>query len=163
LVCQTGNVNVKEEREIGSWRDADRALGRLARLQVRLGRMRERADARIAAIEERLGEESGLLLSEMDSLRRELERFFRENADGARSRTLPSGRIGLRVVSSLRISRPQTTLNRLTRRGLGDCIRVRHEIDLQALRRLDDAALRSVGVRRVKQETFYAVPGTVGK
>lgn len=140
------------------WRDADRVLARIARLQGRLGRMRARADERISAIEERVGEESVELLSEIADIRQELERFFRENADGLRSRTLPRGRIGLRFITRLEISRPKTTLRRLAQRGLGDCIRVRQEIDRQALRRLDAETLRSVGVKRVSHETFYAVP-----
>jgi len=143
---------------ICSWRDADRALGRIAGLQGRLGRMRARADERIGKIEERLGEESAGFLSEVEDLRQELERFFRENSDGLRSRTLPSGRIGLRLITRLEIARPKTTLHRLAQRGLGDCIRIRQEIDRQALRRLDSDALRSVGVKRVTRETFYAVP-----
>jgi phage host-nuclease inhibitor protein Gam len=120
--------------------------------------MRARADERIAKIEERLGEESAGFLSEVEDLRQELERFFRENSDGLRSRTLPRGRIGLRAITRLEIARPKTTLHRLAQRGLGDCIRIRQEIDRQALRRLDSDALRSVGVKRVTRETFYAVP-----
>mgnify|MGYP001087615038 CR=1 FL=1 len=143
---------------ICSWKDADRTLGRIARLQGRLGRMRARADERMSKIEERLGEESAGFLSEVEDLRQELERFFRENSDGLRSRTLPSGRIGLRFLTRLEIARPKTTLHRLAQRGLGDCIRIRQEIDRQALRRLDSDALRSVGVKRVTRETFYVVP-----
>jgi len=145
------------------WRDADRVLARIARLQGRLRRMRARADERISAIEERVGEESVELLSEIADIRQELERFFRENADGLRSRTLPRGRIGLRFITRLEISRPKTTLRRLAQRGLGDCIRVRQEIDRQALRRLDAETLRSVGVKRVSRETFYAVPKENGE
>jgi len=143
---------------ICSWKDADRALGRIARLQGRLWRMRTRANGRISKIEERLGEESVGFLSEVEDLRQELEGFFRENSDGLRSRTLPGGRIGLRVITRLEIARPKTTLHRLAQRGLGDCIRIRQEIDRQALRRLDSDALRSVGVKRVTRETFYAAP-----
>lgn len=143
---------------ICSWKDADRALGRIARLQGRLWRMRARANGRISKIEERLGEESVGFLSEVENLRQELEGFFRENSDGLRSRTLPGGRIGLRVITRLEIARPKTTLHRLAQRGLGDCIRIRQEIDRQALRRLDSDALRSVGVKRVTRETFYAAP-----
>lgn len=141
-----------------SWRDADQALARIARFEERLARMRERADERIATIEERLGEESTELLFEIAEIRQELEQFFKENSDGLRSRTLPSGRIGLRSVSHLEIKRPQTTLHRLAERGLGDCIRIRQAIDRQALRRLDAETLKSVGVKRVLRETFYAVP-----
>lgn len=143
---------------IGSWQDADQALALIAKLQHRLGRIRERADERIATIEERLGEESTELLSEIAELRQELEQFFKENSNGLRSRTLPSGRIGLRLVSRLEIKRPQNTLHRLAERGLGDCIRIRQEIDRQALTRLDQETLKSVGVKRVACEVFYAVP-----
>lgn len=141
-----------------SWRDADRALARIARVQGRLRRMRARADERISAIEERLGEESAELLSEAQEIRQELEGFFRENSEGVRSRTLPSGRIGVRLTSRIEITRPRTTLRRLAQRGLGDCIRIRQEIDRQALRRLDPQTLKSVGVKRMVREVFFAAP-----
>jgi phage host-nuclease inhibitor protein Gam len=153
----------KEIASVSCWRDADQALARITGAERRLARMRERADERIAAIEERLGEESAELLSEITELRQELEHFFRENSNGLRSRTLPSGRIGLRSTCQLEIKRPQTTLHRLAERGLGDCIRVRQEIDRQALRRLDEEALKSVGVKRVLREVFYTVPRKSGK
>ncbi|MBN2381196.1 host-nuclease inhibitor Gam family protein [candidate division WOR-3 bacterium] len=159
-------MSVSIETEINSWRDADRILARLARIHERLGLLRERADERIEIIEQRLGEESSGLLSEAGVLRQEIERFFRckddENPEGIRSRTLPSGRIGLRFTDHLEINRPEVTMRRLAERGLGDCIRLRQEIDRQALRRLDDATLRSLGVKRLRREVFYAVPRKKG-
>jgi len=146
--------------DVCCWRDADLVLSQIARFQKRLGRIRERAEGQIAAIEQRLGEASDELLPEIEKARQELERFFRQNSEGMRSRSLPSGRIGLRTTNRIEVSRPRTTLRRLAKRGLGDCIRVRQEIDRQALGRLDAETLRSVGIKRVERETFYAVPRT---
>lgn len=141
-----------------SWEDADRLLARMGKIEKRVGLMRSKADAHIAEIEKRLEEGEGELLAEISDLRQELERFFRENAEGLRSRTLDSGRVGLRLVQRLEIARPPTTLHRLAERGLGDCIRLRQEIDRQALARLDHETLRSLGVKPTLREVFFAIP-----
>lgn len=145
--------------ELVSWRDADRVLVRIGRLQQRLARLRTRADQRIALIETRLDAETNPLRDELNALKREIESFFRTNSDGLRSRTLPSGRIGLRRVLALEVARPGTTLHRLAERGMGDCIRLRQELDRQTLRRLDEDTLRGLGVKRKVREVFYAIPG----
>ena len=144
--------------KIKSWKGADQALSRLSRIEEGLERVRRKADERIERIEQRLGEENAGLLSEALCLRQELERFFRGNARRIRSRTLPSGRIGLKTTSTLRIRNEETTLNRILERGLGDCLRITQKIDRQALRRLDDETLTSLGVRRIETETFYISP-----
>lgn len=138
------------------WQDAECLLGRMGMLERRIEGMRARAEARIAEIEQRLEEGEGKLLAEISDIRQELEHFFRENAEGARSRTLDSGRIGLRLVRRLEISRPLTTLRRLTERGLGDCIRIRQEIDRQALTRLEPCLLKELGIKLKEKEVFYA-------
>ncbi|MBD3287043.1 hypothetical protein GF359_10340 [candidate division WOR-3 bacterium] len=146
---------MKVNNEICSWKEANQALGRLGRIEERLNKLRQKADERIRGIEERLGEASAEFLSEAYNLKQGLERFFRENSEGMRSRSLPSGRIGLRNSTCLEIKRPETTLHRLRERGLGDCIRIRQEIDRQALRNLDAETLHNLGVKKVTREAFY--------
>jgi phage host-nuclease inhibitor protein Gam len=151
---------MEEKKEpIQNWKQADQALERIGVLETRINRMRSKAAERITAIEQRLGEESARLSAEMAGIRSQLEVFFRGNSQGMRSRNLPSGRMGFRQVSSLEIPRPQTTLHRLVERGLGDCVRLRQEIDRQALRHLDDEVLRSLGVSKNSREVFYTCAG----
>lgn len=142
--------------EVQTWGDVQRALVELGRFEDRLESKNERAGSKIQSVEERLGEESAVLLAEIGRLRQELERFFRRNSSCARTKTLPEGSLGLRVRSHLLIPRPGLTSRKLMERGLGDCLRLKESIDRQALARLDDDTLSSVGARRVVKEVFYA-------
>jgi len=144
--------------EIVSWYEATRALERILIIESRIANLESKALERTGQIEKRLGEESAGLLSRVEVLRRGLERFFNNHSHGLRSRSLPSGRIGFRIVSRLAIENPASTLKRLSRLGLGDCIRIREEIDHGALDKLDERTLKKIGVKRVTRDVFYASP-----
>ncbi|NLI99073.1 hypothetical protein GX441_10500 [bacterium] len=137
--------------------DAERMLKRIAFIEDRLERIRKKFEDRIRKYEERMGEESAGLLAEAELLRQELERLLRRSAGPGRSLILSSGRIGLRTVWSLDIPHPQRTIRKLVEHGLGDCLRLKQELDRQALARLDENSLRKIGIRRERRESFYAV------
>lgn len=152
-------MDIEDKKTVTSWQDAERALGKIARLNRRMKEKKLKAAGRIAVIEQRLGEESQPLLDELAGIHKSLEIFFRRQYQGGllggRSRSLVAGRIGLRNAQKILIPRQDVTLRKLVQYGLGNCIRIRQDIDRQAMHRLDDATLRSVGARRVSADTFY--------
>jgi len=149
---------MNKKTSIGSWKEADKAIARISKIETAVEKLRESAAERIERIEQRLREGNAQLLLESQAIKRELELFFKKNSQDNRSRKLPSGRLGYRTVNTLSIAKPATTLRKLALRGFGDCIRVRQEIDKQALRRLDTDSLKSVGVRLIRREVFYVKP-----
>jgi len=156
-------MNKRKKKAVQTWQDVRKALCALGRFECRLERKNDRAGERIRSVEERLGEESAALLAEIGDLRRELERFFKRNARGARTKTLPEGRLGIRLIERLEIPRPWLTSRKLIERGLGDCLKLKESLDRKALARLDDDSLASVGARRVAREVFYARARKEGK
>ncbi len=149
-------MNKCKRTKVQTWQDVQKALKVLGRCERRIERKNEKARWQIKSVEERLGEESAALLAEISGLRQELERFFRANARGARTKTLPEGRLGIRLLTHLEIPRPHETSRRLIERGLGDCLKLKESLDRQALARFDDDTLRSVGARKVVREVFFA-------
>jgi phage host-nuclease inhibitor protein Gam len=152
-------MDMEENKKVASWKDAERALTRIARLNRRLKDKKLKAAEKVAVIEQRLGEESQPLNDELAEIHRSLEHFFRlqhvnSQLDG-RSRNLCAGRIGLRSSTKLLIPRPGVTLRKLVQNGLGSCIRIKQDLDRQAMSRLDDATLRCVGAKRVTTDAFY--------
>lgn len=77
---------------------------------------------------------------------------------GRKSRELTFGTIGFRVSSSLRTIKKMTwerVLGVLRERGMTNCIRIKEEVDKEALRTLGPNTLADVGCKLVQEDGFF--------
>ena len=77
---------------------------------------------------------------------------------GRKSRELTFGTIGFRVSSSLRTIKKMTwerVLGVLKERGMTNCIRIKEEVDKEALRTLGPNTLADVGCKLVQEDGFF--------
>jgi phage host-nuclease inhibitor protein Gam len=136
----------------------DAALWRLATLERRQLRAKAGAEARMAAIKERLSRLLKPLKAEFKRLRGQLERWTLTHQDELQERTLRLTHGAVRlyktppaIVSDLS---DEEIVARLRKHGLTDFIRVKEEPDRAAMRALDDADLAKVGCRRESRDEF---------
>ena len=75
-----------------------------------------------------------------------------------KSRELTFGTIGFRVSSSLRTIKKMTwerVLGVLKERGMTNCIRIKEEVDKEALRTLGPNTLADVGCKLTQEDAFF--------
>ena len=142
--------------------DADAALARIAALKTQISleelALKEGVDALkakcAAACEQPRAAVAALEQALMAfALARKGELFA-----NPKSRNLLFGSLGFRASSSLKPV-PKMTWERvlgvLKEKGMASCIRLREEVDREALRRLDAATLAGVGCRLIQEDAFF--------
>lgn len=142
--------------------DADKALRAMGRLRDAIAALELSYQIEVRELEERLSEEIAPLKKNLTAYEKALEKWAREdehNGNWGAARTLKSaiGKIYFRLTPpALRLIRPvEFVLERLRARKMLSCIRVKEEINKEALDAYDDEILREVGCKRTQKDEFY--------
>jgi len=135
----------------------------------RLGDITLSLQAQEAAAKEKIDEaksdlktSSAPLLGEMNQIAKSLEAFavtHKDDLGKLKSRKLQFGVVGWRASSVIRIVKD--TLSRIKdvfKASAKTYIRIREEADKDALGRLTDEQLKSIGARRETKDVFFAEP-----
>jgi phage host-nuclease inhibitor protein Gam len=148
---------------ISDWNQADEILKTIGSLQMKVKACEADATDRINEINAELQDETGPMLKDITRQKQSLMAFcdnHPEGFDGARSRELQYGKVGWRASSA--ITAGQKCIDKLRevfgRKKAVTYLRLKVEVNKEALEALDDATLKSVGAKRVKKDTFFAEP-----
>jgi len=122
-----------------NWDDINRRLARLGHIEQQAESLQARLDRKVAELKERTLEASRELEREREKLRNEVECFYwahREEvlADGRKSIELPFGRLGSRSSRRVVVDHPAAAQQWLAANGLEQFLRIRTELDREALR-----------------------------
>ena len=150
---------------VADLKQADEALRRMAELDRALGDIKARMNEEIDRTKAAHVADAEPLEAERRGLEQALEMFCEANRhlfeDKTRSVDLNFGRVGFRLSTSLRVLARRTwddVLARLKTMGRMDAVRVREEVNKQAMELWPDTALAAVGVSRTVRDNFYAEP-----
>jgi phage host-nuclease inhibitor protein Gam len=148
---------------ISDWNQADEILKSIGSLQIKVNALESDAADRINEIKAELQDETDPMLKDIARIAQSLRDFsdnHQADFDGARSRKLQFGTVGWRLSTS--ISAGQKCVDKIKeffgRTKAFTYLRVKVEVNKEALETLDDATLKAVGAKRVKKDTFYADP-----
>lgn len=147
-----------------TWKDADRVLRKLGEIEAKIAdreatltrlvnEVREKGEGRIKPLKD----EYSTLVTDLEAFAREHVADFGEK----KSRQLTYGQVGFRESTRIVIPDQKATIAALRRRrALAHCIRTKtvHEVDVTALRALDDKKLAAVGAERKTDDKFFAKP-----
>jgi phage host-nuclease inhibitor protein Gam len=148
---------------IADWNEADEILKTIGSLQMKVNACESDATDRINEIKTELFDETDPMLKDIARCVMSLQAFcdnHQADFDGARSRDLQFGKVGWRASSA--ITAGKKCIEKLKevfgRKKAFTFLRIKVEVNKEALETLDDATLKSVSAKRVKKDTFYAEP-----
>ncbi len=142
--------------------DVDRVLAELGTLKRSLTRIQDGMNERIDKLKAEAEAECSPLLDRRSALENGLLAFAEfhkaEICDDRRSQELLYGEIGFRRSSEIKPKPRQTwktILGRVKELNLLDALRVREDVDREALRRWPEHQLDLVGAQRVEKDSFW--------
>ena len=148
---------------IQSWAGADEALGFIRELDASIGKREAEKEESLKALQDRYDAQITPLIERRDALAKALEEFTtfnRGDLDG-QSRKLNHGvvgfRLGQRALAKLAKWTWAKVLEKIEAMGLSHFVRVKKEVDREAILRsdMDARALKTLGVEIVQEERFY--------
>ena len=147
--------------QLSNWDEVDDAVKRMALLMLQRAEFDAELHRTVTAAKEMAAIEVAPLDKEMEQLQRAVKEYVdahRPDLEPLRSKVLNFGAVGYRRSTSLSIGDPDFTLARLKEQERFDCIRVKTEVDREALRQYDDEILMDLGVARKNRDTFFLEP-----
>jgi phage host-nuclease inhibitor protein Gam len=147
---------------IADWNQADTYLRRIGDATTEIAQLEADAKAAIDDAKADLAKNVNPLKEEIDVLVRSLEAFsaaHQEDFGEARSRKLNFGILGWRKSTS--ISTKKSTLEKIKevfRTKAAQFLRIKEEVDKDALAKLTDEQLKAIDARREPRDVFYVEP-----
>ena len=128
-----------------SWDDVNEALKEIGGLNAEAAQIKERAGAALEKLKKRRGQ-----------LEERMEGFVRAREDELelRSKVLPCGRVWLREATHLTARSFEKVLQWLHEHGRREFIRVKSEIDKEALAKADPELLMQCGAKLKTEDKF---------
>jgi len=153
----------KEKITVKSWAEADAALHMIGRIQVERQGLEANLNTKVQDLRENFQDLTQDGVEEEKLLAKALEKFVKANQDDldGRSKKLLWGTVALRTTPPrLVVKNIKNALAKLNELGgkWRAYIRVKEELDKDALEELSDAELKQVGLSRSQSEKFYAEP-----
>lgn len=148
--------------KITTWDDADAALAQLAGFRRDLTTLGGWKDEAIAKAKADYAKCAAPISAPLEALEAELKRFAVTHADEleGRSRACPNGRLGLLVIWDLRVRSIKTAVAWLVETKKWAYLRVKHELNKEALWEAPPDVLKACGAkRRSRDEFWYEVDG----
>jgi len=161
------NKRVKSKKPaiipIADWAEADKLLRAMGQLDISNGKDEDSAKLRIDKIKASLAQTVNSRKVEIDQIQRSLEAFAANHQaefKGQRSRKLAFGLIGWRKSSSVTITKDTLDLIKqiFSKVKAKTFIIIKETVSKDALAKLTDEQLASVGARRKNKDAFFAEP-----
>lgn len=154
-----------------SWEDINQRLGYLGEMERQIRALRDQFDQKVAVLKHQWLEASQPVVVEKEKLEEQMECFYWAHRDevlaqGRKSVELAFGRLGSRRSRSLSVENAAAALQWLSHHGFDRYLRVRNEIDREALRsallsgngdgkEASAELLRCPGIRLRDEEEFW--------
>jgi hypothetical protein len=140
--------------------DLDLALAAMARARGEAARQKDALEEQIRILREKAAPMMQILVDAADADRRIIEAFAGTHPEifpeGRRSLDLPNGRVGYRLVSSIKLPKMvERVVAALKARKLFDAIVTTEKPNKDILAAYDDETLDAVGAKRVTKDEFY--------
>ena len=156
------NSKTKLTAPVGTLNEADLALERIAELHRMIQTVELALNEQIDALKRQAADRVAPWKEELQALERGLKNFAKDHKDllfeHRRSCDLLHGSFGFRRSTVLRVRRGVTwgdVLDRLQAMGRTDAVRVRKDVDKEALRQWPEADLEPLGVKRHEKDDFW--------
>jgi len=154
----------KVENALKSERQVDDALRQIGGLEIEIERIEGEGNEKINAIKQEMAEQSASLVDRLTVLKLQLQAYAEEKYkdgefDKTRTDKFQFGEISFRRSQKL-ATVPKTKIEEaiklLKERGLSQCVRVKAELDKDAIRRLGlgEEQLKACGLMMKKDDTF---------
>lgn len=140
-----------------TWDDVDHALKRIGELDRHLGWIEATSNEQIDAIKAASKETATPIAAEKLGLEAAMKEFCEANRSEfakVKSRDLIFGSVGFRLSTKIVIKRVADTLQALKDFDLKKCIRIKEEVDKEAMKTLDSETLASVGAALKTENAF---------
>jgi phage host-nuclease inhibitor protein Gam len=146
-----------EGTALGSWEDVDSNLREICEIEREL----QLQEAALNEGVDRLKEEAKVKSAPHRDRKKALELAVKEFCEANRaefakskSRRLTFGTVGFRLSTKIMIRRMAETLQALKDLKLNQCIRIKEEVDKEAMKALTDETLAEVGAARKTENAF---------
>jgi phage host-nuclease inhibitor protein Gam len=139
------------------WNDVDAALMQIGGIDRELGLLESSQNERIDQIKTQTKDLAEPLLTKKAGLELAVKEYCKTNkAEFAKvkTKTLTFGEVGFRISTKIMIKSVADTLQSLKDLALNSCIRVKEEIDKEAMKALTDETLAEVGAAKKIENVF---------
>ena len=149
--------------KIESWIDVDKALGELGRCDLEIAMLQGEIGVKIHELIEQYRERLQVLKAKREAIRATIESFCLERKEEflkKRSRQFTFGKVAWRLSEEIEIPKglEKAVLATVKKLGLHECVRVKEELDKNALKKLPDKELVRIGVQKHKKDNFRIEP-----
>ena len=152
---------------LGSWADADKTLKKIGETASKIAAKEAAATAKIEQAKATLKRETDALVAEKTSLLHDVEEFAKlhkaeltEEA-GKKSIVLNHGSLGFRKSTKIKLVKVAKIVERIKAKGRAFAdkhLHIKESPNKEALRKLDDETLESLGVIRDVSDEFWCEP-----
>ena len=146
-----------EGTQFTSWDDVDNALMQIGGIDRELGLLESSQNEQIDTIKTQTKEHAEPFLTKKAGLELAIKEYCKTNkAEFAKvkTKTLTFGEVGFRISTKIIIKCVADTLQSLKDLALTNCIRIKEELDKEAMKALADETLAEVGAAKKMENVF---------
>lgn len=122
-----------------NWDEVNEAMKRLGELNIQKQKIEQRMTLLMHKIKEAGTTKAGNLMDEIKIIEKDIERFAEQNKEAfakTRNKKLNFGKISFKATKSVTCKFTESAIKALKTFGLEDCIRVKEELDKDAIKEL---------------------------
>lgn len=146
-----------EGTRLGSWDDCDEVLHEIGELDREIGLLESTQNEHIDLIKKNTKAEAAPLHDRKAALELSLKEYCEANRGEfakVKTKALTFGSVGFRISTKVMVKRVADTLQALKDMGLSACIRVKEELDKEAMKNLSTETLAEVGASLKTENAF---------
>lgn len=146
-----------EGTRLGSWDDCDEALHEIGELDREIGLLESSQNEWIDRCKKETKEAAAPLHDRKAALELSLKEYCEANRGEfakVKTKVLTFGSVGFRISTKVIVKRVADTLQALKDLGLSACIRVKEELDKEAMKNLSTETLAEVGASLKTENAF---------
>lgn len=154
----------KKESSYTDWEDVNFAMKQLAELNIAKNKIENRQTLAILKVKAACEKKAENILSQIKSIEKDIERFAEENKEEfikVRNKKLTFGVISYKLTKSIKCKNTATAIKSLKALNLYSYIRVKEELDKEALKGLDEQTLTKACMTLSKVDKLTIEPNYV--
>ena len=143
--------------QFSSWDEVDGALRDIAEIDRQLGMLQAAHDEAVDKLKETAKEEAEPLQHRRASLEAAMKDYCQANRQEfltSKTKVLAFGNVGFRLSTKVVVKNVGDTLQLLKSLGLHGCVRIKEELDKEAMRNLNQETLANVGAALKTENAF---------
>ncbi|MDD3236835.1 MAG: host-nuclease inhibitor Gam family protein [Candidatus Gastranaerophilales bacterium] len=154
----------KKQSSYKSWDDVNEALKTLAQLKIKKNKIENRQNFMLLKVKEICEKKAGSLVVDIKNIEKEIELYAEENKDEfakKRSKKLTFGTISFRLTKKITCKSIDAAIKALKALSLDHFIRVKEELDKEALIDVDESLLTKAGIGIKREDKVSIEPDFV--